>query len=147
MYAYDQEQDFNNDDFSATDSVPSNLLKNKQPRPKRNRCYIVDRVLNKKYIDGKFYKTVTIKMYGSGDYGSYIRNAVTGAYTNHRVGSEAENLYFCVANCSGLDKISGPVHLYYDTPSQYETHQFTTISQDTKEAWSKRVNLLRDKYM
>jgi hypothetical protein len=147
MYAYDQEQDFNNDDSIDSDSIPSNLLKNKQPRPKRNRCYIVDRVLNKKYTDGKFYKTVSIKMYGTGDCGSYIKNAVTGAYTNHRVGSEAEYLYFCVANCSGLDKISGPVHLYYDNPSQYEAHQFTTIAQDTKDAWSKRVTLLRDKYM
>ncbi len=146
MYAYDQEQDFNEDSID-TDSVPSNLLKNKQPRVKGNRCYTINRILNKKWSDGKFYNTVIIKLHGSGDYRSYIKNAVTGAYTNHRVGSEAENLYFCVANCTGLDKINGPVHLYYDTPSQYEAHQFTTVDQYTKDAWLKRVNLLRDKYM
>ena len=43
MYAYDQEQDMNriNDDFSVVSSVPSNLLKNKQPRVKKNRCYTI----------------------------------------------------------------------------------------------------------
>ena len=146
MYAYDQEQEFNEDSIDSG-SVPSNLLKNKQPRVKGNKCYTIHRVLNKKWSDGKFYNTVTIKLHGTGDYGSYIKNAVTGAYTNHRVGSEAENLYFCVANCTGLDKMNGPVHLYYDTPSQYEVHQFTTVDQDIKDAWLKRVNLLKDKYM
>lgn len=146
MYAYDQEKDFNDESIDS-DSIPSNLLKNKQPRPKGNRCYTINRVLNKKWLDGKFYNIVTIKLYGSGDYGSYIKNAVTGAYTNHLVGSEAENMYFCVANCTGLDKINGPVHLYYDTPSQYEAHQFTRVDQNAKDAWLQRVNLLRDKYM
>ena len=146
MYAYDQEQEFNEDSIDSG-SVPSNLLKNKQPRVKGNKCYTIHRVLNKKWSDGKFYNTVTIKLHGTGDYGSYIKNAVTGAYTNHRVGSEAENLYFCVANCTGLDKMNGPVHLYYDSPSQYENHQFTTVDQDIKDAWLKRVNLLKDKYM
>ena len=146
MYAYDQDQEFNDESIDSS-SVPSNLLKNKQPQVKGNRCYTVDRVLNKKWSDGKFYNTVTIKQHGSGDYRSYIKNAVTGAYTNHRVGSEAENLYFCVANCTGLDKMNGPVHLYYDTPSQYEAHQFTIVDQYTKDAWLKRVNLFKDKYM
>jgi hypothetical protein len=146
MYAYDQEQEFN-ENFSVTDSIPSNLLKNKQPRPNRSRCYKISRVLNQKWTDGKFYRTVEITLHGSGDYGSYIRNAVTGAYTNHRVGSEAEYLYFSVANCTGLDKLNGPVHLYYDTPSQYENHQFTQVDQEVKDAWLKRVNLIKDKYM
>ena len=146
MYAFDQEQDFNEDSIDSG-SVPSNLLKNKQPRLKGNRCYTVNRVLNEKWKDGRFYNTVTIKMYGSGDYGSYIKNAATGAYTNHRVGSEAENLYFCVANCTGMDKMNGPVHLYYDTPSQYENHQFTLVDQAIKDKWLNRVNLIKDKYM
>jgi hypothetical protein len=147
MYAYDQEQQFINDDFSTSDSVPSNLLKNKQPRTKGNRCYTIDRVLNKKWHDGKMYKTVKINMYGTGEYGSYIRNAVTGAYSKHKVGSKASDLYYSVANCCGIDKINGPVHLYYDTPSQYEAHQFTTVDPLAKKGWFARVNLLKDKYM
>jgi hypothetical protein len=149
MYAYDQEQDMNriNDDFSVVSSVPSNLLKNKQPRVKKNRYYTIKRTLNSKWTDGKYYDTVTINMYGSGDFGSYIKNAVTGAYTNHLVGSEAEYLYFTVANCTGIDKLNGPIHLYYDTPSQYENHQFTIVDQETKDAWFKRFNALKDKYL
>jgi hypothetical protein len=148
MYAYDHEQQYingTNEDFSETDSIPSNLLKNKQPRSKGNRCYTIERVLNNKLNNGK-NKTVKINIYGSGDNGSYIRNAVTGVYTNHRVGSEASNLYYIVANCCGIDKINGPVQLYYDTPSQYEAHQFTTVDHSVKEAWLDRVNLLKDKY-
>jgi hypothetical protein len=146
MYAYDQQQeDINrqNDEYSVTDTIPSNLLKNKQPRAKRTKSYTINKSLKMKWIDGKYYNTVTIKMYGSGDLGSYIKNAATGEYTNHRVGSEAENLYFCVANCTGLDKLYGPVHLYYDSPSQYENHQYVLVEQSTKDAWFKRVNSLK----
>ena len=146
MYAYDQQQeDINrqNDEYSVTDTIPSNLLKNKQPRAKRTKSYTINKSLKMKWIDGKYYNTVTIKMYGSGDLGSYIKNAATGEYTNHRVGSEAENLYFCVANCTGLDKLYGPVHLYYDSPSQYENHQFTILDQSTKDAWFNRFNSLK----
>jgi hypothetical protein len=150
MYAYDQQQDDingGNDDYSVTDTVPSNLLKNKQPRTKRAKCYTIKKSLNHKWTDGKYYGVVTINMYGSGDLGSTIKNAATGEYTNHRVGSEAENLYFCVANCTGLDKLHGPVHLYYDSPSQYEKHQFTILEQTTKDKWFNRFSILKDKYL
>jgi len=149
MYAYDQEQqDINrmNDDYSVESSIPSNLLKNKQPHTKRAKCYTVKKTLKTKWIDGKYYDTVTINMYGSGDLGSYIKNAVTGEYTNHRVGSETEYLYFCVSNSTGIDKCNGPIHLYYDSPSQYEKHQFVLLDQRTVDAWFKRVNLIKDKY-
>ena len=148
MQTYDQEElniiNKGHDDYSVTNSIPSNLLKNKQPRGNRSRVYT--RTINLKLVDGKQYKPITINMYGSGDYGSYIKNAVTGAYTNHRVGSEAEHLYYTVADCTGMDKINGPVHLYYNSPSEYEKHQFTLVDQEKKNEWIKRVNLLKDKY-
>jgi len=71
----------------------------------------------------------------------------TGMYTKHRVGSEAEYLYFLVADCTGMDKLNGPVHLYYNSPSEYEKHQFTTVDQAKKDEWFKRVNSIKDKYM
>jgi hypothetical protein len=148
MYAFDQEQQNRmNDDFSIASSVPSNLLKNKQPRANKNKCYTIKKSFKSKWIDGKYYDVVTINMYGSGDAGSYIKNAVTGSYTNHRVGSEAEYLYFCVANCTGMDKLNGPIHLYYDSPSQYENHQYVLVDQKTKDIWFKRFNALKDKYL
>ena len=149
MQTYDQEElniiNKGHDDYSVTNSIPSNLLKNKQPRGNRSRVYT--RTINLKLVDGKQYKPITINMYGSGDYGSYIKNAVTGAYTNHRVGSEAEHLYYTVADCTGMDKINGPVHLYYNSPSEYEKHQFTSVDQAKKDEWFRRVNTIKDKYM
>lgn len=148
MYAYDQQQEDItriNDDYSVAASIPSNLLKNKQPRGNKSRVYTINKTV--KSLNDEYRKTVTINLYGSGDYGSYIKNAVTGAYTNHRVGSEAENLYYTVADCTGMDKINGPVHLYYNSPSEYEKHQFTSVDQAKKDEWFKRVNLLKDKYM
>lgn len=149
MHTYDEEEvniiNKGNDDYSITNSIPSNLLKNKQPRG--NKSKVFTRTFNIKSIDGTKNKTVTINMHGSGDYGSYIKNAVTGIYTKHRVGSEAENLYFLVADCTGMDKNNGPVHLYYNSPSEYEKHQFTLVDQSKKNEWIQRVNLLKDKYM
>jgi hypothetical protein len=146
MYAYEQEEIMNQpDDFSVSESIPSNLLKNKQPRAtNQNRFYSINRTV---WINEKQCKKVTINMYGTGEYGSYIKNAVTGASTNHRVGSKAESLYFSVANCTGIDKLRGPIHLYYNSPSEYEKHQFTSVDQATKDEWFNRYNSLKDKYM
>jgi hypothetical protein len=148
MYAYDQQQEDItriNEEYSVANSIPSNLLKNKQPRGNQSRVYTINKTV--KSLNDEYRKTVTIKVHGSGDYGSYIKNAVTGAYTNHRVGSEAEYLYYTVADCTGMDKLNGPVHLYYNSPSEYEKHQFTSVDQEKKDEWLKRVNLLKDKYM
>ena len=149
MQRYDQEElniiNKGHDDYSVTNSIPSNLLKNKKPRGNRNKVFT--RTFSSKFIDGKYYKTITINMYGSGDFGSYIKNAVTGVYTNHRVGSEASYLYFLVADCTGMDKLNGPVHLYYNSPSEYEKHQFVEVGQDKKDEWNHRINLIKDKYM
>jgi hypothetical protein len=46
-----------------------------------------------------------------------------------------------------MDKLNGPVHLYYNSPSEYEKHQFTSVDQTTKDEWFKRVNSLKDKYV
>ena len=84
--------------------------------------YKVTRPFNGKWKDGKYYKNITVEMYGSGDSGTYIRNAVTGEYTKHIVGSKAEELFYKVAICTGIGR-NGPICLFYDTRSQYETHQ------------------------
>ena len=148
MQTYDDEElniiNKGHDDYSVTNSIPSNLLKNKQPVGNKSKVFTKTITLKQ---DGKKNKTVTITMHGSGDFGSYIKNALTGEYTKHRVGSEAEYLYFSVADCTGMDKLNGPVHLYYNTPSEYERHQFTSVDQDKKDEWFRRVNLIKDKYM
>ena len=93
---------------------------------------------NKKWTDDKFYKRVTIENYGSGSYGSLVRNAVTGTKYNIMVGSADEDLLFKVIEASGHNGRKEPLMLYYDSPEQYENHQFTTVSQEVKLKWSQR---------
>jgi hypothetical protein len=110
MHTYDEEElnmiNKGHDDISVTNSIPSNLLKNKQPH--KNKSKVFTRTFNSKNIDGKYYKTITINMHGSGDFGSYIKNAVTGIYTKHRVGTEADYLYFLVSDFNGDSQIYNP---------------------------------------
>ena len=93
----------------------------------------------KTWRDGKYYKKATIECYGSGQIGSLIRNAVTGQYYPHRVGNSEENELFKVIDAAGREGRKDPLMLYYDSPEQYENHQFVTVSQTIKENWHKRV--------
>jgi hypothetical protein len=141
MYEIDQHDLI--DDASISRVLPSNIIKNLQLRVKTDRFYTIQKALKSIWTDGKYYDNVTINMYGSGDYGSFIKNAVTGKVTNHRVGSKDEYLYFTVAMCTGIDKLNGPVHLFYDSPSQYENHQYTLLDSRDKEAWYDRFNTVK----
>jgi hypothetical protein len=96
--------------------------------------------LNRTWRDGKFYKRVTIECYGSGQIGSRVRNAVTGQYYPYVVGNREEDVLFKVIDAVGRDGRKDPIMLYYDSPEQYENHQFVTVGQVVKETWHKRVS-------
>lgn len=93
---------------------------------------------NKTWTDGKFHKRMIIEQYGSGSTGSPIRNAVTGVRYNFTVGSSHEDLFFKVIDSTGRNGRREPLMLYYDSPEQYENHQFTTVSSEIKQKWYKR---------
>jgi len=97
----------------------------------------VQRKLNQIWTDGKFYKNITFEFYTSSDIGCKIRNAVTGFRTNYKVGSTDEDLFFKVKIVDGNCK-KGSGHLFYDSPEQYEKHQFCIVSTPTKELWHKK---------
>jgi len=89
-------------------------------------------------LSGKYYKQVTIECYGSGGQGTRIRNAVTGAYYNepcYKVGSLYDDILFKIIDSTALNGRTDPLMLYYDTPEQYERHQYTTLSQQNKQRW------------
>ena len=90
---------------------------------------------NNSWTDGKYYKKITIENYGSGSYGSRIRNAVTGVRYNFIVGTAEQDLFFKVIDSTGRNGRKEPLMLYYDSPEQYENHHFTTISQEVKQQW------------
>jgi len=71
--------------------------------------------------------------------GSKIRNAESGHYYNHRVGTLNEHLYFKVALSTGEVKPKNSSNiLFYDSPSQYEEHLNGIVSDDVKRSWCER---------
>ena len=80
---------------------------------------------------------------------SKIVNAVTGIRyrdddpkCKYVVGSIQEDLFFkvCVSNGENGQE---PTLLFYDSPEQYEKHQFGTLSQPIKEQWlNKKMNYI-----
>jgi hypothetical protein len=93
-----------------------------------------------------FYKVVDetgkikrkkVVSYNSGDIDSRIRNAVTGHYTQHLVGSADEDLYFSVVDARGLSS-KGRLVFYYDSPEQYEREHRVFINDNIKQKWSKK---------
>ena len=88
-----------------------------------------------KWQDGKYYDKVTIELFGSGDTGTKIRNAVTGAKTPYLVGSLNEDLFFKVMDASGNKGRRDSLLLFYDSPEQYENHNFIILDQNIKESW------------
>lgn len=97
----------------------------------------IQRKMNKVWVDGKYYKNISIEFYACGDNGARIRNAITGYRTNSKIGSSDEDSFFKVKLVNG-DCKKGIGHLYYDTPEQYEKHQYCIINSKIKEAWYKK---------
>jgi len=73
--------------------------------------------------------------------GTMIRDAITGhKHYNYFVGSLNEELFFKVKDTSGFVG-NGSFCLYYDSPEQYERHMKSTVSVNTKKAWTDRFVL------
>ena len=69
---------------------------------------------------------------------SHIRNAVSGTFSRHRIGSKYDDLYFKMMDVTGKGRTKDnylPRKLYYDDPEQCERHLGITISQEIKNNW------------
>jgi hypothetical protein len=141
MTYYDYENDFEND----SNNLKKQHFTNSAFQKLNNNYEKYSIPFNKIWIDGKFYKRITIKNYGSGCQGTRIINAVTGTKYNIKVGSAEENIFFKVTDSSGINGRNEPLMLYYDSPEQYENHYFTNVSQDTKQQWIQRSLLFQPK--
>jgi hypothetical protein len=127
VYTYDE-----NDVVLSSNNKKKLLLETKKTDTKYDK-YVKE--LKKKWTDGKYYDKVTIELYGSGDSGTRIRNAVTGAKTPYLVGSLNEDLFFKVIDACGNSGRQDSLILFYDTPEQYENHHFIMLDQKVKERW------------
>jgi hypothetical protein len=82
-----------------------------------------------------------ISIYTSGGTDSQIRDAETGAYYSHIVGSADEDLYFKVILATGECKSkNGSSTLFYLSPRHYMSHLNNQVGEDTFQMWeSKRA--------
>lgn len=71
--------------------------------------------------------------------GHLIRNAMSGAFTHHRVGTADEDLYFSAILATG-ECSKGPVLVFYETPEQQERHMHLTVSDEIKDKWRQKYN-------
>lgn len=78
--------------------------------------------------------------YNSGDADCHIRNAVTGHYTPHFVGSTDEDLYFSVIDSRGLST-KGHLVFYYESPEQYEREHRVELNEHIKQQWSNKRSM------
>ena len=84
-----------------------------------------------KNVKGKNYK---IEMYNSGvTIGNKIRDAITGSYSNYKIGSNNEDLFFKVRMPIGTK--NNNVTLFYYCISDFEKHQKTIVSDGVKRKW------------
>lgn len=102
--------------------------------------------VNKTWKDGRFYKDVVIELYGSGQTGSRIRNAVTGHKYPYVVGSSDEYLFFKVSDSTGRHGRNYPLILFYDSPEQYENHYFTNVEPHIKAIWQEKNLAARQRH-
>jgi hypothetical protein len=100
----------------------------------------LDRGYNKIYrkfprSDGKLKRT-KIEFYTSNDTGYKIRDAETGGYYNHVVGSKDEYLYFKVGLSTGeCNSSNGSNTLFFTSPYRYMTKFNVTLSPEIISHW------------
>ena len=84
-------------------------------------------------------KKQKIELYTSGDFGSQIRDANTGAFFSEKVGTFGEQKFFKVGLATGELKCkNGSNTLFFITPEEYEKTLQVTVSQEIKNEWLER---------
>ena len=79
-------------------------------------------------------KDKDLGVYATSSQGSNIKNAETGEFSKSVVGTLDENLFYKVIIAMG-ENAAGPLTLFYNSPSHYEKHQGTKVSEDSKFRW------------
>lgn len=79
-------------------------------------------------------KDKDIVVFPSSSQGSNIKNAETGEFTRSIVGSMDEDLFYKVTIATGEFE-SGPLTLFYNSPTHYERHHGEVVSDDAKFRW------------
>lgn len=89
-------------------------------------------------FDGRL-KNTKVELYTSGDIGSNIRDAETGAYYSNKVGSYDEELFFKVTLATGQCKsLNNSNKLFYLSPEHYSSHLNVDLSSSVINRWENK---------
>jgi len=78
--------------------------------------------------------------------GNMIRNAVTGErYTEYKVGSSAEDLFYTVCYSVGNTGSRNPCILFFETPGEYEYMFRVKLSEKALLSWKLKMMYERDR--
>ena len=127
--------DFNDQNDSYEEQKEQRKLVEEAKKMDRGYNVIYRSLPNKK---GQLVRT-PIGVYTSGGTDSQIRDAETGAYYSHIVGSADEDLYFKVIIATGECKSkNGSSTLFYSSPRHYMSHLNNEVSEDTLQMWEEK---------
>jgi hypothetical protein len=89
-------------------------------------------------VHGKNYprtKKANIEIFASGQNGNHIRDAITGQYTEYKVGKiDDESLFFKVSIATGEIQKANRL-FFFQTPNEYEKRFNSILSTQIKEDW------------
>lgn len=96
-------------------------------------------------------KRTKIEVYTTSGHGCHIRDAETGAYYKHLVGTADEDLYFSVILATGeCNSANGSSTLFYLSPNHYMTHLKCELEpiliarwKDKHDARLEKLNILK----
>ena len=99
---------------------------------------VIYRKVQKK--DGRL-KNQKVEIYTTSGVGNHIRDAETGQYLQHIVGSKDEDLFFKVVLSTGECKsTNGSNTLFYISPQHYMNHLHSELSPEIVSAWEEKHN-------
>jgi len=137
-YEFHNEQNYYSDDDQSTCSGSQLTRGMKKALLKLHKEDKNFHQLNRRVTNSKTKKYELVGVFASGGVGMSIRNAITGVRNfEHKVGSANEDLYFSVLICNG-ETGSNPLTLFYDSPDEYERHQYTQVDRVTKRIWQQK---------
>jgi len=90
--------------------------------------------------DGSLKRT-KIEFYTSSEVGNSIRDAETGNYFSHKIGSANEDLYFKVGLATGECKSANKSStMFFTSPQRYMTHMHVNLTPEIISAWEAKRN-------
>ena len=136
---HEHEYDSEYDSLSVASRGTASTAGKQYKEPKENQFVLPNVYTMVKHVNNRRLK---IKLYETKqNVNARIINAVTGIpYYNdgdtkykYTVGSRQEQDLFKVKMCAGIGQNRGV--FFYDSPEQYERHQFTKVSETVKKTW------------